>query len=238
MGSEDWVDKHRDVLHLNYDEAFDAEFPEGDGVLDYLLYQAAAQARDASLTVSFYYQLLCELQHMHTLWDKRLLVCFSIVAIHAPLQPALESGLFGLLGDARVILVDASDMKRKEQYRSFWEQHGLPSGVDPHPARFFDRFCQQNISAWISGETEEMRITWLIYLYNRTKEHIADADAAWTKKSPDRWDPEKQPWDWQRWVPNREHPWMRDTLMAMPELHPTVMIRLCTQQCPLPCPEK
>jgi len=149
MGSEDWVDRHRDVLHLNSDSGYDAQYPEADCVIELLLCQAAAKAQDASLTRDFYHQLMNEPQRLETLRHKRLLICLGIVTIQAPLRSALESGFFGLLGDARVVLVDARDLKRKEQYRSFWEKNGLQSGVDHHPARFFDKFCQRIISHWV-----------------------------------------------------------------------------------------
>lgn len=99
MGAEDWVDKHRDVLLLNYDRSYDCDWPEGgDGVVHFFLQEAAAKARDASLTSDFYYNLMLEPQHIGIFRNKRFLVCIGIATIHAPLQPALESGLFGLLG--------------------------------------------------------------------------------------------------------------------------------------------
>jgi hypothetical protein len=233
MGPVDWVDKQRDVLHLNYDEAYDAEFLEGDGVFEFLLGQAAAKARDASLTDDFYCQLIHNPVHMYTIRNKRLLVSLGVVAVHAPLQPALESGLFGLLGDARVVLVDADDTERMELYRSFWEKHGLPSDIDPHPPVFFNRFCRQGIKVWVRGNTEDLRFNWLVHQWSINEERIADADEAWIKKPLDDWDDEKEPWTWQRYVPNPEHPWMREALEAMPEVHSTLMVRLCTQRCPI-----
>lgn len=146
----------------------------------------------------------------------------------------------GFWGDARVVLVDADDTERKEQYRSFWEKHGLPSAVDAHPARFFDRVCQPSNSAWLSDVLEGMRFLWLTHLWRRTAEdRIADANGAWVKRPTGREDPEKEPLKlWQRWVPNREHWWMRDALKDMPEFHLTVMFRLCTQECPERYPMK
>jgi hypothetical protein len=52
----------------------------------------------------------------------------------------LDSGLFGLLGDSRVVLVDAADMERKKQYRAFWEAYGIGPAADPDPARFLIAF--------------------------------------------------------------------------------------------------
>lgn len=65
-------------------------------------------------------KLLWSQIHDQPLQNRRLMVCVENVTIHAPLQPALDSGLFGLLGDARVVLVDATDTGLKRQYLAFW----------------------------------------------------------------------------------------------------------------------
>lgn len=238
-----WVPKTgwtsaRDVLHLNFDASYEAEYLEGEGVFDLLLCEAEAKARDASLTWGFYYEVTNMDEYMDTLRNRRLLVSLGVVTIHAPLQPALESGLFGLLGDARVVLVDANDIERMKEYQSFWEKHGLPSDVDPHPASFFNTYCQQSSRARVQGDTEDMRFSWLLNMWSLNKDRVTDPEGAWIEtpetnrgQSDERWR-----WSWQLWVPNREHPWMKDTVEAMPSIQPRIMVRLCTQRCPLEYP--
>lgn len=228
MGIEDWVDKTRDVLHLNYDELYDTEYPAGGGdPVRFWLSQADARARDASLTRDLFRTLVQDRKHDDLLRNRSLLVCLRIVTIHAPLHPALESGLFGLLGDARVVLVDATDTERKERYRAFWKEHGPSPDADPYPARFFD--YQQNV--WVRDELKEHEISWLVYRWRADEDKIAGSELVW-KKEPDGdedWD--EAPWTWQHWIPDWEHWWARQTLSAMPKVCPTVMFRLCTQNC-------
>lgn len=220
---EYWIDKQRDVLHLNYDE----NGQEND-VFDTLLRLARTVARDASLTAYFCFQLTTKKICMDTPRCQRLLVCLDTVTIYAPLQPALESGLFGLLGDARVVLIDADDMERTKQYRSFWEKHGLPSQVDPHAAHFFDKYCEPGIDASPPGDIGMLKFAWLVHMWDINKVRVADPDEAWMKPPDYKQGEVPCVWQWPRWVPNRDHPWMREMLEAMPDFHPTVMVRLCT----------
>lgn len=64
---------------------------------------AVAGSLGVSRTESIFVLNLLDGEYESLLCDKSLLVC-----IHAPLQTALESGLFGLLGDARVMLTSNS----------------------------------------------------------------------------------------------------------------------------------
>ncbi|RKU43152.1 hypothetical protein DL546_002601 [Coniochaeta pulveracea] len=236
MGPADWVDKRRDVLHLNYNDCYSAWYREGEGVFDLLVSEAEAKAQGASLTWAFYDNVTDVDEYLDTLRNRRLLVSLGVVTIHAPLQPALESGLFGLLGDARVVLVDANDTERLKQYQSFCEKHGLPPDTDPHPASFFNKYCQQGSRARVQDRTEDMRFSWLVNSWFLNKDRIDDPEGAWSgtpETIPER--PEEQ-WWWQRWVPNREHPWMKDMLEAMPRIQPRIMVRLCTQRCPIEYP--
>jgi hypothetical protein len=228
MGAEDWVDKRRDVLHLNYHEEYDWEHHKwGVDPVYFLLAEAAARARDFSVTADLLHSPLLRPKYLDTFRNKSFLVCLRVVCIHAPLQPALESGLFGLLGDARVVLVDADDRKLKERFQSFWEQHGAQQDTDPHTASFFDKWCQEDV--WVSDEVKELKTDWMLRQWLETKDRITDADAVWTRQATGE---EGQPRElWKLWVPNREHWWAKETLKATPNFRPTVMFRLCTQGC-------
>ncbi|KAB5583081.1 hypothetical protein GE09DRAFT_289777 [Coniochaeta sp. 2T2.1] len=233
MGIEDWVDKRRDVLHINYNEAYDVDNPRGGGdLVRFWFSEATRRARDASLTVYLFASLPWEPDHLDMFRNQSLILCLRIVSIHAPLQPALDSGLFGLLGDARVVLVDATDAERKEQYREFWEAQGMGHVTDSHPARFFAEFCQQDDDAWVREAVEEMEIQWMLEQWSASRDRIADADAVWSKMPTGNEDWPEQAQNWQNYVPNREHWWVKATLDSKPKLRPMAMFRLCTQRCP------
>ncbi|KAB5566423.1 hypothetical protein GE09DRAFT_734898 [Coniochaeta sp. 2T2.1] len=238
MGIEDWVDKRRDVLHIHYWQAYDADWPRGGGdLVRFWLSEAAKRARLASITLELFCSLPWEPAHLDLFRNQSLLLCLRVVSLHAPLQPALDSGLFGLLGDARVVFVDAADPEQKEQYRAFWEAHGTGRAADTHPARFFAEFCKQggdDDDAWVRAAVEEMEIQWMLEQWYASRDGMAgaDADAVWSK-IPTGWeDWPEQVQNWRNYVPNREHWWTKATLEAMPKLRPVVMFRLCTQRCP------
>lgn len=168
--------------------------------------------------------------------DRTLFVCLRMVSIHAPLQPAIESGLFGRLGEERVTLVDATDTEHKEQYRAFWEKHGRRPDLNPY--RFFDKWSQQG--EWAREEAEGMQLLWLISRWYKEKGSVPNAAAVW-KQKPSESDTD----DYRRmfgvmdgrdaeddWTPDKEHPWVRDTSASLPQVQPTVMFRLCTHDCP------
>lgn len=228
MGIPDWVDKRRDILHMTYPAICDTRFPLDGGDPVHFLFSEAPRARDISMTRSLLPWVYHNPDHFNTIRNQSLLVCLRFVTIHAPLQPALDSGLFGLLGDARVVLVDEDDIERKRQYRAFWEAHGI--GTDKPAALFFDKDCER------VGAREELameKTARLFWEWTRTKDQIVDGDTAFSSFSSGD---EEQLLRWGyypfTWSLNRKHPWVRDTVEAMPELRQTVMFRLCTQNCP------
>lgn len=194
---------------------------------------AANGAQGASLTNSLCQVDLHEPRYAVLVENRTLFVCLRMVSIHAPLQPAIESGLFGFLGEERITLVSATDTKRKEQYRAFWQKYGRRP--DLNPCRFFDRWCQQ--SEWAREEAEVLELQWLINRWFKVKDSVPGAATVW-KKKPSDGDTESYQslftYDEgirEAWTPNREHPWVRETSAALPQIRPTVMFRLCTYDC-------
>ncbi|KAK3938094.1 hypothetical protein QBC46DRAFT_390935 [Diplogelasinospora grovesii] len=235
-----WVDKRRDVVHLNWWGWYDGPFNRHMDPIPLWL-AAAARAQGASLRTSL---LVCELNqgvwddrreemtnHDELVRDTTLLVCLRIVTIHAPLQPAAESGLFGLLGDERITLVDATDTARKEQYRAFWEQHGRRPDLNPY--RFFTKWSREN--EWAQDEAEALETHWLVSRWFKVRDSVADSATAWKKQPEHASEGTISAMDAmevkEHWTPNREHPWVKDTRTALPKIRPMVMFRLCTTDC-------
>lgn len=197
---------------------------------------AADRSRGASLTAPLFEVDLYEEPYDSLVRGRTLLVCLRMVSIHAPLQPAIESGLFGRLGEERVTLVDATDTERKEQYRAFWEKYGRRPDLNPY--RFFDKWCQQG--EWAREQAEGLQLLWLVSRWFKDKDSVPSTATAW-KKQPSNSNTDSYPsmlrfldgMDIRKsWTPDREHPWVRDTLASLPQIRPTVMFRLCTHDCP------
>jgi hypothetical protein len=234
MGLKDWVDKHRDVLHIHYWSVYDAYYHEPTSdPLDFWFSEARKRARGASLNPELFLDSLEDPRHLDIFRHQSLFVCLRIVSIHAPLRPALDSGLFGLLGDARVVLVDATDAERKERYRAFWEAHAIGPAADPHPARVFAESCQDD--AWVREQIGEYEVAWMMdqWHHGKAQGQIANAESVWSKM-PTAPNNNSVDWaqNWRNYVPNRGHEWVKDALEAMPKLRPMIMFRLCTHNCP------
>lgn len=65
-------------------------------------------------------------------------VCVKVVCIHIDEGPAVHSGLFGTLGEERVLLVDALDHQRVDKFRTLWMAHR--SCHDPLTEAFFEHY--------------------------------------------------------------------------------------------------
>ncbi|KAK3937512.1 hypothetical protein QBC46DRAFT_411070 [Diplogelasinospora grovesii] len=228
-----WVDRRRNVVHLNWWGIYDADYNRCMDPVPLWL-AAADRSQGASLTAPLFEVDLKDGPYDSLVRDRTLLVCLRIVSIHAPLQPAVESGLFGLLGEERVTLVDAADTERKEQYRAFWEKHGRRPDLNPY--RFFDKWCQQN--EWAQEKVEGLELMWLLSRWFKVKSSVPSAATVW-KKQPSDSDDETwparlefmEPMEIMKyWTPNRKHPWVRDTHTSLPKIRPTVMFRLCTHE--------
>lgn len=236
MAAGVWIDRRRDAVHLNWWGLYDFDF--NDYMDPVPLWLAAAErSQGASLTVS-----LCEVDvhergHTDLVGSRTLFVCLRVVSIHAPLQPAIDSGLFGHLGEERITLVAATDTERKEQYRAFWQKHGRRPDLNPY--RFFYKWCQQD--EWAREETAGLELQWLVARWLKVvKNSIPGAATVWQKKPSDgdtdyyqsifsALDKEEL---MKTWTPNREHPWVKASSATLPQIRPTVMFRLCTYDCP------
>ncbi|ORY63527.1 uncharacterized protein BCR38DRAFT_525065 [Pseudomassariella vexata] len=146
----------------------------------------------------------------------------------APLQEAIESGLFGRLGEERIVLVDAADSERKRKFQNFSEVHG--SGQDRQTAHFFQVYGKAE--SWVHDNMDELRIRWFMHMWRKTgKEAIEDYEGVWAERPDGDEDWDEEPYLRQHWVLNQDHPWVKDFFKSMPEIRPTVTFRLCIQNC-------
>lgn len=177
-------------------------------------------------------------------------VCTAVVVIHVTDEsPAIQSGLFGILGEERVVLVDAFDTKRLTEFKKFWQTYGTEK--DLATKAFFDA-CVDGVPRVHYVETPEeyvtnLEIMWLLdnfhnnALYpdvkllfheiwlNSPLNFMRTANNPQPLDSVDDGDSSAlRPILKQRYRPNRDHPWVKDVLSQLPQFCPTVMFRLCT----------
>lgn len=253
-----WVDRARDSLCLHY-------VPEGIRATAFVVNHFLALKVNTRVHTA---SICNDLLEAHGLWMNRssnipqllqtgfpsYLVCTNIMVIHADELDAIHAGIFGRLGEERVVLVDAFDTKRLDQYHDFMLEHAATT-QDPALEAYFSFFNCHPGSGWRYihyAETpqqfyEDLEIRWLLYCEDR-RIGFRDGDANppqgnWliTPQSFDDSDDDPRYMDYgalpgrpfarQMWKPNRDHPWIQATLSRMPDFHPVVMFRLCTKDC-------
>lgn len=129
-----WVDRSRDSVHLNWTPAYEPYYWSDGSALHYLAWKAAH-----TLGGSFMFDYLDESFDLDVDLEKRLpalqqvshwVVVMRIIVVHARFETAAKTGLFGLLGDAWVRLVDVSDGPRLDAFYDLaqkCETDGYPS---------------------------------------------------------------------------------------------------------------
>lgn len=146
--SRTWLDRSRDIAHLNWTDAYEEFYTYTDDTnpLDDLAWAASKLSRGGSLMVnaidgeygtsdpwlaSVRASRLpanpsnlkpSRLQNLKVLEQiEPLRVVMKVVVAHADTTTAAETGLFGLLADARVQLVDVAETAQMQAYYDFAE---------------------------------------------------------------------------------------------------------------------
>lgn len=112
---DEWFDPARDLPHLNYCPGYEVQYgTQGNPLLD-LVWQAARARRGASLRFEFL--RYCSRKYLEIIQRlPRCRVVMRIFVVHASRRFGAATGLFGLLGDARVQIVDVSDQSRVDAF--------------------------------------------------------------------------------------------------------------------------
>lgn len=140
---------------------------------------------------------------------KELYVAMAAVSLHVREDAACKSGLFGLLGDEPVQMVDADNIVRLGKFEEFFHRH-------------------------TTGESKEPKVWTLFELFKTSK--FQDAVRNW-KKLADRLLLEDF-WYWAQNCElisddefDESHPFMHEAREITLRTRPQVMIRYCTNQC-------
>lgn len=253
-----WVDLARDrVVHLHFNTRTYAWYPrsqwkEDNGNPFEIL-------RDAMLPTNGIRSITQSLLSIMKTKEGRdvvelmseILICLQVVVLHTHEEPAIQSGLFGRMGEERIVMVDPFDDKRVGEFRDFWRRHQRTQ--DELTQSFFEG-CMASDPIKCRRATlkamEDAKTRWLL-------ERWFDTTGPWVREQQNRFATMRwvrrirnvpglvQEEVWEKaprvlntrhsvishWVPNQQHPWVRDTYSSMPRFIPAVMFRLCTNTC-------
>lgn len=181
---------------------------------------------------------------------KNYLVVVEVVVLHLPLEMAIQSGLFGGLGEEAIKLVDVADTETIQKYQELWASSG--SRRDSEPEQFSNNLesLQIRVRQW-AGEVEGL---WLRYRWNEARkagwhgvEHPQDIWLGFPTKDDVRLlrrltlgrfvlpvENDHFRVDTDRLLPNRAHPFVQRVLDEMPRFQPRVMFRHCHRNCHIP----
>jgi len=157
-------------------------------------------------------------------------ICVMSISVHVPAKEALNSGLFGLLGDALVQMVQTTDYAMVDKFSRLVQDSSAPPWVKwRFSGKLGDLKCHvQYIENW----RNRFRALWL---WNNLEE-FEDLE---TPPRRDIW-PEYRPSEGEFVLisllgePTKDHPWVKRVFSLMPEIRTTVMFRHCTLNCGRP----
>ncbi|KAJ5864483.1 uncharacterized protein N7529_006399 [Penicillium soppii] len=155
-------------------------------------------------------------------------VTMAAVFLHIIREVALRSGLFGLLGDAPVQMVDVDDEARLREFQALYQEHALEK--EPVVQTLFETFTSSLFR--MAVEKWKSKAKWTIHAYmwqsarDRNLDILRDPGSAWLPYLLER----KYIY-MDRYLPNEQHPWVKHARQIAPKLRLRVMVRYCTKEC-------
>ncbi|GAB1201479.1 hypothetical protein APSETT445_000053 [Aspergillus pseudonomiae] len=159
----------------------------------------------------------------------RLDVAMVAVSLHITREVALGSGLFGLLGDAPVQMVDVDDEARLRKFQAVFREHALEN--EPAVQTLFELLTSPRFRAAVEKWKREAEWIFLASLWDYARRGNLDSlgtnpGSAWI---PCLSQPEDI--DLHRYSPDENHPWVKEARQSLPKLRPRIMVRYCTNEC-------
>lgn len=158
-------------------------------------------------------------------------IAMAAISLHISVEAALESGLFGLLGDAPVQLVDFDDEARLRQFYTLFKANALDE--EPAVQTLFELFLSSRFRTAVEKWTRQA--DWIImanlWYYGRHSERYrdilgADPSSAWTPKLEECFY-----FSMYEHLLNDDHSWVKQAREKAPKLRPQIMVRYCTRKC-------
>jgi len=170
---------------------------------------------------------------------KDLLITLQVVCLHVSVEAALNSGLFGRLGEERIVLVPTADSETISKYHRLWEA----GPEDREAGEFFDtmKLLQGNVVKWQYelvvywlrfkceqalkdgfASNSDLNGIWLADDHNDEEDYDSDNGMIRYSKGPGA--------NWSGFF-DEHHPFVKDVLEKMPNFEPVIMFRLCELEC-------
>ncbi|KAK8136754.1 hypothetical protein PG984_004694 [Apiospora sp. TS-2023a] len=245
-----WMRRGIDVVHLNWhpDEEMSSAWDCDIDLLEAFrcfAQQASAASISAELLHAFGDHELDGAARCNG--PQILCLCFpcfvvlSRVKIHISDLEAAHSGVFGILGEEPIQLVDPRDTNTIRKFRKAWRSSSCRQLLDePEVDHFFtsavdeaDIYCA-SIEQW-RAEAEK---SWMILRTIRGRLDCPRSDEVWVGQ--ERPHSQRPPGTLQRSTDlrarqlNKENAWVQELLASMPRFDPVIMFRHCNQMCGLP----
>ncbi|EEP79266.1 predicted protein [Uncinocarpus reesii 1704] len=165
----------------------------------------------------------------------RLDVTMSAVSLHITRKTALRSGLFGLLGDAPVQMVDVGDEARLKEFQALYREYALEK--EPAVQTLFETFTSPRFQAAVQAWKSQAELLILAYMWRLARRDNLDIlgtnpGSAWLPQLPEQaflGMPEYLPDA--EYSPDERHPWVKQARESAPKLRPRIMVRYCTNEC-------
>lgn len=169
-------------------------------------------------------------------------VVVEMISLHVSMTNVLASGLFGRLGEERIVIVDATDEEIIQRYHKLWISGPQE---DREPERFFNEILEpQSFYSKLEKWKYELGVYWLRFkcqqaIMNGTyrKEYL---DKIWyTTEISTGFDkypkavPKFQKGPGANWngLYDENHPFSKRVRNDMPRFSPVIMFRLCEEKC-------
>ena len=247
-----------DVVHLNWHHGYDRWDLLNDPqqpweTFQWLVNQAAAASVTADLLLPFDPN---ERQNPHTTFtgfsDEEMryfsphrlyYAVLVIVEIHISAEEAAEAGVFGVLGEQPIRLVDPADTATIANFRDVWSRHqsGSPPDKELDVAEFFSTAIDgtEGFCARVEQWRRNLDKVWVWYKCREgldipREEFFPNWGQAWEEEDSDGNDvdpPEGWLINWNHQELIREHPWVQTQLALMPRFEPALMFRHCVGWC-------
>jgi hypothetical protein len=106
-----WFDHTRDSIHLNWHPSYDEDFISKGSSLKSLAWDASQAARGGSLFIDYFQNFHTPSSELNDILNQQpaWMIVMRVIVIHTAASIGASTGLFGLLGDSRVQLVEPSD---------------------------------------------------------------------------------------------------------------------------------
>ncbi|KAJ4291372.1 hypothetical protein N0V88_005965 [Collariella sp. IMI 366227] len=234
-----------DIVHLNWhcgyervDMLNDAQYPWE--TFQWLANHAAAASVSADLLLPFEpprenphtnQMPSLEREEMKYFSPRRVYyVVLTIVEIHISTEEAARAGIFGVLGEEPIRLVDPRDTLAVARFREVWSRHqtGVFQDQEPEVAEFFTTVIDnaETYLAHVEEWRQNLEKIWLWYKSIEPDVPQEVDEEIWPHWMNASHEATARLYRYQREI-NREHPWVQTQLPLMPRFVPAVMFRHC-----------